>query len=147
MVEFAHIHREWIGKWIRLPNGIPVQQTMINLFSLIDPVQFSQCIIEHLRALHPTLAKQLIAVDGKTIRGSGKTNYGVLAAYDMHSTILLPFEERSFVTVNGKSSNVFGRVRTDFGEGTHLGFVATDRRYDDGGNGTPGGTENDSPCA
>ena len=76
------------------------------------------------------------SVAGKVLGRSGKTNYGVLAAYDMHSTILLPFEERSFVTVNGESSNVFGRVRTDFGEETHLGLVATDRRYDGGGNGS-----------
>ena len=76
------------------------------------------------------------SVAGKVLGRSGKTNYGVLAAYDMHSTILLPFEERSFVTVNGESSNVFGRVRTDFGEGTHLGLVATDRRYQGGGNGS-----------
>lgn len=74
MIEFAHIYRAWLKKWIELPNGIPVTQTMINLFSLIDPVQFSQCVIAHLRELHPELAKQLIAVDGKTIRGSGKTN-------------------------------------------------------------------------
>jgi len=76
------------------------------------------------------------SVAGKVLGRSGRTNYGVLAAYDMHSTILLPFEERSYVTVNGESSNVLGRVRTDFGEGTHLGLVATDRRYDGGGNGT-----------
>jgi hypothetical protein len=76
------------------------------------------------------------SVAGKVLGRSGKTNYGVLAAYDMHSTILLPFEERSYVTVNGKSANVVGRVRTDFGEGTHLGLVATDRRYDGGGSGS-----------
>jgi hypothetical protein len=76
------------------------------------------------------------SVAGKVLGRSGKTNYGVLAAQDMHSTILLPFEERSFVTLNGQSSNVLGRVRTDFGEGTHIGLVATDRRYDGGGNGS-----------
>ncbi|RLA57260.1 MAG: hypothetical protein DRR04_13120, partial [Gammaproteobacteria bacterium] len=76
------------------------------------------------------------SVAGKVLGRSGKTNYGVLAAHDMHSTILLPFEERSYVTLNGESSNVLGRVRTDFGEGTHLGLVGTDRRYDGGGNGS-----------
>ena len=73
MIEFAHIHRKWLEKWITLPNGIPVVQTMINLFALLDPLQFSQCIAAHLHDLYPELAKQLIAVDGKTIRGSGKT--------------------------------------------------------------------------
>ena len=57
MIEFAHIHRSWLEKWITLPNGIPVQQTMINLFSLLDPGQFSQCIGAHLRDLYPKLAQ------------------------------------------------------------------------------------------
>ena len=74
MIEFAHIHEEWLKKWIKLPHGIPVTQTMINLFSLLDSEEFARCIIEQVKQLHPELAKQLIAVDGKTIRGSAKTN-------------------------------------------------------------------------
>lgn len=73
MVEFAHIHEKWLRKWIGLPNGIPVKQTVINLFSLMDSRQFGQCVVEHIRDLHPELSRQLIAVDGKTIRGSGTT--------------------------------------------------------------------------
>ncbi len=73
MVEFAHIQEQWLKKWIKLPNGIPVKQTIINLFSLMDVQQFSQCVVEHIKDLHPKLAKQLIAIDGKTIRGSGKS--------------------------------------------------------------------------
>lgn len=95
MIEFAHIHHDWLKKWVRLPNGIPVQQTMINLFSLIDPAQFSQCIAAHLKESHPTLAEQLIAVDGKTIRGSGKTNYEqqhCLSAYAAESGLTLGVE-------------------------------------------------------
>ncbi len=74
IVEFAHVHERWLKKWIKLPNGIPVKQTLINLFSLMDPQQFSKCVVEHIRDLHPELAKQLIAIDGKTIRGSGKSS-------------------------------------------------------------------------
>jgi len=95
MIEFAHIHRSWLEKWIRLPNGIPVTQTMINLFSLLDPIQFSRCIIAHLKDLHPELAQQLIAVDGKTIRGSGKTNQEqqhCLSAYAAETGLTLGVE-------------------------------------------------------
>jgi predicted transposase YbfD/YdcC len=74
MVEFAHIHENWLRRWIGLPNGIPVKQTIINLFSLMNSQQFGQCVVEHIKDLHPELAKQLIAIDGKTIRGSGKSN-------------------------------------------------------------------------
>lgn len=95
MIEFAHIHRQWLEKWIGLPNGIPVKQTVINLFSLLDPVEFSHCIHAHLREAHPDLAKQLIAIDGKTIRGSGKTNQEqqhCLSAYAAETGLTLGVE-------------------------------------------------------
>ncbi|MCP4572803.1 MAG: carbohydrate binding family 9 domain-containing protein [bacterium] len=76
------------------------------------------------------------SVAGKLLGRSGKTSFGVLAAYDEHSPILVPLEERSYISVNGKSMNTFARVRTDLGGQSHVGFVATDRRYDSGGNGS-----------
>ena len=39
------------------------------------------------------------------------------AAYDMHSTILLPFEERSYVTVNGGGNGSLVGI-----DGRHWGF-------------------------
>lgn len=48
---------------------------MINLSALLDPAEFSQCLLSHLKDVHPDLAKQLVAVDGKTIRSSSKTNF------------------------------------------------------------------------
>ena len=95
IIEFAQIHRKWLEKWVRLPNGIPVTQTMINLFSLLDPVEFSKCLIAHLKDVHPELAKQLIAVDGKTIRGSGRTNLEqqhCLSAYAAEAGLTLGVE-------------------------------------------------------
>ena len=73
IVEFAHLHEDWLRKWVSLPHGVPVVQTFINTFSMIDPTQFGQCIIQHLKTLHPELANQLIAIDGKTLRGSAKS--------------------------------------------------------------------------
>lgn len=99
IVEFAHLHQDWLKKWITLPHGIPVTQTIINLFSLIDPKQFSHCITEHLKDICPELADQLIAIDGKTLRGSGKTNaeqQHCLSAYatDTGVTLAVEFVQR-----------------------------------------------------
>ncbi len=76
------------------------------------------------------------SVAGKVLGRSGGTQYGVLAAYDQHSPIILPFEEGSLIVSNGKSVNVIGRARYDLGDASHVGLVATDRRYDGGGNGS-----------
>ena len=45
MVECAHSHEKWLRKWIGLPNGIPVKQTVINLFSLMGSQKFGQCFV------------------------------------------------------------------------------------------------------
>jgi len=73
---------------------------------------------------------------GKVLGRSKSTNYGILAAHDRNSPIILPFEEKSAVISNGESFNTIARVRTDFGEQTHVGVVGTDRRYEGGGNGS-----------
>ena len=51
--------------------GLPVPQTMAKLFSVLDTKTFSKCVASHVGDLYPELAQQLIAVDGKSLRGSG----------------------------------------------------------------------------
>ena len=70
IVEFVELQEVWFKKWITLPNGIPTQQTFSNIFQLIDPAQFSECLRAHVSQLFPELARQLIAIDGKALRGS-----------------------------------------------------------------------------
>jgi predicted transposase YbfD/YdcC len=69
---FGNLHRKWFRKWVELPNGIPRAQTLSNIFQLIDPAQFQRCLGEHLRALHPDLQAQVVAVDGKNLRGTNQ---------------------------------------------------------------------------
>ena len=71
IVEFVELQEVWFKKWITLPNGIPTQQTFSNIFQLINPAQFSECLRAHVSQLFPELACQLIAIDGKALRGSG----------------------------------------------------------------------------
>lgn len=71
--EFCLLQKSWFKKWIKMPHGIPRAQTFSNIFSLIDPKQFSDCLIAHIGTLQPRL-QQLIAIDGKTLRGSHGLN-------------------------------------------------------------------------
>lgn len=75
--EFCLEDREWFEKWIDLPNGIPRAQTFSNIFALIDPDQFKQYLIEHLGTLYQDLATQIIAIDGKALRGSHELRKGM----------------------------------------------------------------------
>lgn len=75
-------------------------------------------------------------VAGKLTWRRGGNSVAFLSARDEHSVIILPFEESSEFIENGKSYSNILRAKKDFGEQTHIGMVATDRRFDSGGSGS-----------
>jgi len=75
-------------------------------------------------------------VAGKATWRKGSTSAAFLTARDENSIIILPFEESSEFVENGKSYSNIVRLRRDLGKQSHLGLVATDRRFDSGGSGT-----------
>jgi hypothetical protein len=75
-------------------------------------------------------------VAGKLTWRKGSSSVAFLSARDEHSVIILPFEESSEFVENGKSYSNVLRVRHDLGEQSHIGLVATDRRFDSGGSGS-----------
>ena len=78
--DFAKLQHKWFKKWISLPNGIPRAQTLSNIFQLIDPCQFQGCLLKHVRSLLPKLQAQVIAIDGKALRGSNELLKGAVHA-------------------------------------------------------------------
>ncbi len=71
----------------------------------------------------------------------GANSAAFLTARDDHSVIILPFAESSEFVENGKSTVNILRARHDLGDQSHLGVIATDRRFDDGGAGTLAGLD------
>ncbi|NOY05887.1 MAG: hypothetical protein GXO82_04545, partial [Chlorobi bacterium] len=78
----------------------------------------------------------------KLIGNAGANSFIYIGAWDEHSPVLLPFEERSAVVQDaGRSvSNIF-RSRYDFGESSFVGLLVTDRRLTDGGSGSTFGAD------
>jgi predicted transposase YbfD/YdcC len=68
---FARARHDWLKKFLRLPNGIPAHDTFERVFDRLDPEQFQACFRDWMRALHEALGLSQIAIDGKTLRGSG----------------------------------------------------------------------------
>ena len=73
---------------------------------------------------------------GKLTWRKGSNSVAFLTAHDEHSVIILPFEERSAFIENGKSYSNIVRVKHEFGEQSHIGLIATDRRFEGGGSGS-----------
>jgi predicted transposase YbfD/YdcC len=71
METFARARQDWLKKFLRLPGGIPSHDTLERVFDRLDPAQFQACFREWMNALHEALGLSSIAIDGKTLRGSG----------------------------------------------------------------------------
>lgn len=67
---FARTRKRWLSQWIDLSDGIPSHQTLARVFSLIDPHAFEQCLSAWIKELCQLFTDEIIAIDGKTSRGS-----------------------------------------------------------------------------
>ena len=61
---------EWFSKFLELEHGIPSQQTFSRVFSLVCPHAFLKAFALWAEKICPSLDGKLIAIDGKTVRGS-----------------------------------------------------------------------------
>jgi predicted transposase YbfD/YdcC len=67
---FAEEREDWLRQWLKLPNGTPSDDTFRRVFAALDPEAFAGCFIEFTAALGGRLGQELVAIDGKTLRGS-----------------------------------------------------------------------------
>lgn len=66
----AKTRRRWLSQFIDLDSGIPSHQTLARVFSLIEPSAFEQCLSDWVAQMCELFAEDIIAIDGKTSRGS-----------------------------------------------------------------------------
>lgn len=74
---WGETHQEWLGSFLTLPNGIPSRDTFRRTISRIDPQEFQEAFLRWLRGLRKGL-EDVIAIDGKTLRGSKRQEQGPL---------------------------------------------------------------------
>ncbi|QTD39143.1 ISAs1 family transposase [Polaribacter batillariae] len=67
---YAKEKEDFLRTFLELPNGIPSHDTFNRVFSAIDSKQFELCFIEWVKTLAQLTDKEVIAIDGKTIRGA-----------------------------------------------------------------------------
>ena len=67
---------DWIGKYVKLPFGIPSHDTFGRTFGLIDNQAFSQFLIDWAEHLRIKRDKEIVAMDGKTLRGNAQKQAG-----------------------------------------------------------------------
>jgi len=69
---FAQEREDWLRKWLKLPHGRPSDDTFWRIFTALNPDAFCECFIKFVASLSLRLGQELVAIDGKTLRGSFK---------------------------------------------------------------------------
>jgi predicted transposase YbfD/YdcC len=75
---FGRKRRDRLGRFLELPNGIPSHDTFERVFDRLKPQAFQACFREWVQAVSAALRIQHVAIDGKTLRGSGSAKLGPL---------------------------------------------------------------------
>ena len=70
IAEFGVIKRKLLEKFIDLSAGIPSHDRFNAILGAIKPAEFEKCLLSWITALHEITDGQVVAVDGKTLRGS-----------------------------------------------------------------------------
>jgi len=96
---------DFLSTFLELPNGIPKLDTYRRVFAAIDSEQFESSFIEWVSSLAEISKGQVVAIDGKTLRGAkdntGKSSIHMVSAWACQSNLVL-----GQVKVNEKSNEI-----------------------------------------
>ena len=92
--EFAEAKFDWLKTFLELPHGVPSHDTFGRVFSLINPKEFEECFRQWIASLAVDISKEVIAIDGKTLRGSHNRKKGLrplhlVSAWAVNNRIML----------------------------------------------------------
>ena len=93
MVGFAKSKEAFLKTFLELPQGIPSEDTINRVFSSIDSIQFETCFIEWVNSISDLSKGEIIAIDGKTLRGAKsdgkKSPIHMVSAWACESNLVL----------------------------------------------------------
>jgi len=92
--EFGLEKLKWLRKFYPYENGIPSHDVLGKLFARICPDTFNQCFIDWVNSISKLSEGEIIAIDGKSIRGSkdnsnAKSAFHVVSAFACANSICL----------------------------------------------------------
>jgi predicted transposase YbfD/YdcC len=79
MEEFGKAKREWFETFLDLENGIPSHDTFRRVFGKLKPAEFQKCFLAWIEAVQESTKGEVIAIDGKALRGSFERTTNTLA--------------------------------------------------------------------
>jgi len=93
MEDYAHSKEDFLRTFLELPNGIPSHDTFNRVFSNINSDVFEACFIQWVSSLTQLKPREVIAIDGKTIKGAkssgNKSPVHMVSAWASESNLVL----------------------------------------------------------
>jgi predicted transposase YbfD/YdcC len=79
--EFAIDRRHWFARYLDLTNGVPSEDTFGRVRARLDPGAFEKCLLSWVQAVQEATENRMVAIDGKTLRGSADCERGRAAIH------------------------------------------------------------------
>jgi predicted transposase YbfD/YdcC len=73
---FAEAKLAWFRRFLEVPNGTPSHDTFSRVFAALDPTQLQQAFLSWVQAVHVATNGEVVAIDGKVMRGSADKAWG-----------------------------------------------------------------------
>lgn len=104
--EFGKTKQTFLAQFLALPNGIPSHDTFGRVFAALDAQAFQAGFLRWVRAIWPSTSGEVIALDGKIVRGShdrssGKEAIHLVSAWASDARLILAQR-----TVESKSNEI-----------------------------------------
>jgi predicted transposase YbfD/YdcC len=106
MEDFGKAKHDWLKSFLPLPNGIPHHDTFRRLFERLDPDEFQKGFLGWIEALQEATGRQVVAIDGKSLRRSFDRANGKSALHLVHAWATANHLLLGQVAVDEKSNEI-----------------------------------------
>jgi predicted transposase YbfD/YdcC len=79
--ELAIDRRSWLARYIDMSSGIPSEDTFGRVLARLDPAAFEKCLLGWIQDVQELTEDRVVAIDGKTLRGSADRETGRAAIH------------------------------------------------------------------
>ena len=81
IAEFGYTKLDWLRKFLEFKNGIPSEDCIGRVMAGLSPTAFQECFITWTKSIAALTHGDVIAIDGKTLRGSHARSNGRRAVH------------------------------------------------------------------
>lgn len=103
---FAQGRLPWLRTFLTLPGGVPSEDTFRRVFEAIDPKEFGAAMTVIIKDLVTDLEGKVVAVDGKTMRGSFDRRRGLSALHVVSAWVTELGISLGQISVDDKSNEI-----------------------------------------